>query len=132
MKVFDLLLTTPQYGQATVTTVLAWCRISPSKTLGGLNERQRDELVRLPAPVIFKPEFAAPLFDLASPVTGSAGTPDASDEPADRANRHPAETSRVLLAQEARHLVVGGLPQWMDAPRLKVLDEIRQGLGCLS
>jgi hypothetical protein len=46
-KVFDLLLSVPRYGRVKVNKVLAHCRISPSKTIGGLSERQRAELVAL-------------------------------------------------------------------------------------
>lgn len=46
-KVFDLLLAVPRYGRVKVNKVLAHCRISPSKTIGGLSERQRTELVAL-------------------------------------------------------------------------------------
>jgi hypothetical protein len=46
-KVFDLLLAVPRYGRVKVNKVLAHCRISPSKTIGGLSERQRKELVAL-------------------------------------------------------------------------------------
>lgn len=45
--VFDLLLATPKYGRVKVNKALTQCRIAPSKTLGGMTERQRDELVRL-------------------------------------------------------------------------------------
>lgn len=46
-KVFDMLLAVPKYGRVKVNKVLGQCRISPSKTIGGLSERQRDELVLL-------------------------------------------------------------------------------------
>jgi len=46
-KVFDMLLAVPKYGRVKVNKVLAQCRISPSKTIGGLSQRQRDELVSL-------------------------------------------------------------------------------------
>ena len=46
-KVFDMLLAVPKYGRVKVGKVLTQCRISPSKTIGGLSERQRAELVRL-------------------------------------------------------------------------------------
>ena len=46
-KVFDLLLAVPKYGRVKVNKILGQCRISPSKTLGGLSERQRGELVVL-------------------------------------------------------------------------------------
>ncbi len=41
-KVFDLLLAVPKYGRVKAGKIL-----SPSKTLGGLSERQRGELVTL-------------------------------------------------------------------------------------
>ena len=44
-KVFDMLLAVPKYGRVKVNKVLVQCRISPSKTIGGLSERQRSELV---------------------------------------------------------------------------------------
>ena len=46
-KVFDMLLAVPKYGRVKVNKILGQCRISPSKTLGGLSERQRGELVAL-------------------------------------------------------------------------------------
>jgi hypothetical protein len=44
-KVFDMLLSVPKYGRVKVNKILQQCRISPSKTIGGLSERQRAELV---------------------------------------------------------------------------------------
>src|SRR4030081_2519471 len=49
-KVFDLLLAVPKYGRVKVNKILTQCRISPSKTIGGLSERQRAELVALMRP----------------------------------------------------------------------------------
>ncbi len=46
-KVFDMLLAVPKYGRVKVNKILTQCRISPSKTIGGLSERQRTELVAL-------------------------------------------------------------------------------------
>ena len=46
-KVFDMLLAVPKYGRVKVNKTLVTCRISPSKTIGGLSERQRNELVSL-------------------------------------------------------------------------------------
>jgi hypothetical protein len=46
-KVFDMLLAVPKYGRVKVNKILVTCRISPSKTIGGLSERQRTELVSL-------------------------------------------------------------------------------------
>lgn len=45
MRVVDLLLAAPKIGQAKVKKILATCRISPSKTVGGMSQRQRTELV---------------------------------------------------------------------------------------
>ncbi len=46
-KVFDMMLAVPKYGRVKVNKVLNQCRISPSKTIGGLSGRQRNELVAL-------------------------------------------------------------------------------------
>jgi hypothetical protein len=46
-KVFDLMLAVPKYGRVKVNKILAHCRIAPSKTIGGLSERQRTELILL-------------------------------------------------------------------------------------
>ena len=46
-KVLDVLLAVPKYGRVKVNKVLGTCRISPSKTIGGLSERQRAELVAM-------------------------------------------------------------------------------------
>ncbi len=46
-KLVDMLLAVPKYGRVKVHRVLQTCRISPSKTIGGLSERQRSELVSL-------------------------------------------------------------------------------------
>lgn len=46
-KVFDMLLATPKFGRVKASKILQQCRISPSKTVGGLSERQRTELVEL-------------------------------------------------------------------------------------
>lgn len=44
-KVFDLLLAVPKYGRVKANRVLQQCRVSPAKTVGGLSERQRRELI---------------------------------------------------------------------------------------
>lgn len=46
-KVFDMMLAVPKYGRVKVNRILNQCRVSPSKTIGGLSERQRGELVTL-------------------------------------------------------------------------------------
>lgn len=45
MKVFDLLMAVPKLGHTKVDKLFRTCRISSSKTVNGLSERQRDELV---------------------------------------------------------------------------------------
>lgn len=47
MKVFDLLLATPKRGRVKVNKILTQCRMSPSKTVGGMSRRQRTELVSM-------------------------------------------------------------------------------------
>jgi len=44
-KVIDVLLAVPNCGKVKSAKVLNRCRISPNKTVGGLSERQRRELV---------------------------------------------------------------------------------------
>ena len=44
-KVQALLLALPRYGPARVARLLAQCQISSAKTVGGLSERQRGELI---------------------------------------------------------------------------------------
>jgi hypothetical protein len=46
-KVFDMLLAVPKYGRVKANKILVQCRISPSKTIGGLSQRQRTELVSM-------------------------------------------------------------------------------------
>lgn len=46
-KVFDLLLAVPKYGRVKVQKLLVQNRISSSKTIGGLSQRQRAELVSM-------------------------------------------------------------------------------------
>ncbi len=46
-KVFDLLLAVPKFGRVKANKILQQVRISPSKTVGGLSDRQRGELVQL-------------------------------------------------------------------------------------
>lgn len=47
MKLFDLLLAVPKYGRVKTNKILQVCRISPSKTVGGLSQRQRSEIVSM-------------------------------------------------------------------------------------
>jgi hypothetical protein len=44
-KAFDMILAVPKYGRVKANKILTQCRISPSKTIGGLSARQRAELV---------------------------------------------------------------------------------------
>src|SRR5918997_6562028 len=44
-KVFDMLLAVPKYGRVKVNKILVTCRISPSKTIGGVSNRARNALV---------------------------------------------------------------------------------------
>lgn len=46
-KVFDMLLAVPRFGRVKANKLLTKCRIAPSKKIGGLSQRQRDELIEL-------------------------------------------------------------------------------------
>lgn len=46
-KVFDMLIAVPKYGKVKATRFLNTCRISQGKTIGGLSDRQRSELLEL-------------------------------------------------------------------------------------
>jgi ribosomal protein S13 len=43
-KVLEILLALPKIGKVKATKILDSCRVSPSKTIGGLTDRQRAEL----------------------------------------------------------------------------------------
>lgn len=47
MKVMDLLLAVPKLGRVKANRILVQCRISQAKTVSGLSERQRAELIKL-------------------------------------------------------------------------------------
>jgi hypothetical protein len=46
-KVYDMLLAVPKLGRVKAVRALNQCRISQSKTVGGLSDRQRTELIEL-------------------------------------------------------------------------------------
>jgi hypothetical protein len=46
-KVLDMLMAVPKFGQVKAKRYLTQCRISESKTVGGLSDRQRSELIGL-------------------------------------------------------------------------------------
>ena len=46
-KVFDMLMAVPKFGRVKAARLLNTCRISQSKTVGGLSDRQRQELIGL-------------------------------------------------------------------------------------
>jgi hypothetical protein len=46
-KVFDMLMAVPKFGRVKAQRLLNQCRISQSKTVGGLSDRQRQELIGL-------------------------------------------------------------------------------------
>ena len=46
-KVFDMLMAVPKFGRVKAARFLNQCRISQAKTVAGLSERQREELVSL-------------------------------------------------------------------------------------
>ena len=77
-KVFDMILAVPKYGRVKANKILNQCRISPSKTIGGLSERQRAELVvQLAAAALAPPPGRLPLWGAAMAkvfvITGPSG-----------------------------------------------------------
>src|SRR5207237_10461837 len=44
-KVFDMLMAVPKFGRVKAARLLNQCRISQSKTVGGLSDRQRQERI---------------------------------------------------------------------------------------
>jgi hypothetical protein len=46
-KVLDMLMAVPKFGRVKAARLLNQCRISQSKTVGGLSDRQRSELISL-------------------------------------------------------------------------------------
>jgi hypothetical protein len=46
-KVIDILMAVPKFGRVKAARFLNACRISQSKTVGGLSDRQRAELIDL-------------------------------------------------------------------------------------
>ena len=49
-KVLDLLVVVPKFGPVRAAKVLNSCRISSAKTVGGLSDRQRSELIAALSP----------------------------------------------------------------------------------
>lgn len=47
MKIQDLLISVPKLGRVKVNKLLQTCRVSPSKTVGGMSDRQRVEMVAM-------------------------------------------------------------------------------------
>jgi hypothetical protein len=47
MQIFDLILALPKYGRVRANRVLFKVRMSHSKTLGGMSDRQRQEIVAM-------------------------------------------------------------------------------------
>lgn len=47
MKLIDLMLAVPKIGRTKTNKLFRQCHISPSKTVGGMSPRQRNELVLL-------------------------------------------------------------------------------------
>ena len=44
-KVVDVLMAAPKCGRVKSARIMEQCRVSPSKTVGGLSDRQRSELL---------------------------------------------------------------------------------------
>ena len=68
-KVFDMLMAVPKFGRVKAARFLNQCRISQSKTVGGLSERQRAELIGL-----FNRSAPTPVFVVTGPSGAGKGT----------------------------------------------------------
>ena len=66
-KVFDLLLAVPKYGRVKVNRILTHCRISPSKTIGGLSAAPAQRAGLVPAAI-------APILVITGPSGVGKGT----------------------------------------------------------
>lgn len=44
-KIVDVLMAAPKYGRVKAARIMERCRVSQSKTVGGLSDRQRRELI---------------------------------------------------------------------------------------
>lgn len=114
-KVFDILLAVPKYGRVKVDKVLAQCRISPSKTVGGLSERQRDELLRLLRSCSREQQqpacAAAPSDATSVPAGAAAAQPETA-----RATRSSYSASGGCSRAHVRWGVVPGAPPATPAP----------------
>lgn len=44
-KISDVIMAAPKYGRVKSARIMERCRVSPSKTVGGLSDRQRRELI---------------------------------------------------------------------------------------
>lgn len=44
-KIADVLMAAPKYGRVKAARIMERCRVSQSKTVGGLSDRQRRELI---------------------------------------------------------------------------------------
>jgi hypothetical protein len=51
MKVFDLLVAAPKIGKTKANAMLRACGVSPSRTVAGITDRQRGELVAMLRPL---------------------------------------------------------------------------------
>ena len=69
-----MLLAVPKYGRVKVNKVLPVCRISPRKTIGGLSQRQRTELVSMLPPLDATSGSVVAVFVITGPSGVGKGT----------------------------------------------------------
>jgi hypothetical protein len=91
-KVIDLLLACPKIGPVKTNQILAACRISPAKTVGGITDRQRAELVRHLARVDGRGQGA--------PLRGSKGSSADAQHMRALADANDARFARAALKRE--------------------------------
>jgi hypothetical protein len=116
-KVFDLLLAVPKYGRVKVNKLLTQCQISPSKTVGGLSDRQRQHLI----------SFIQPAGKTVP--EPSTARPSEVDRFADEIKRLLAEPELDASAVERAARTAAAAPVWEEAVgRLLTVDQLLAAL----
>jgi len=123
-KVFDLLVAVPKFGRVKANRVLNQARISPSKTVGGMSERQRRQLLAYLTERGESPPRSSPYRTMTKTKTRTQA----------RKPRKSLDAAKVLLAEWER--LVGEPDLDRDtlerAARLAAAEETwRKGLGTL-